>query len=115
MELHAGGAASSILRNYRSGRKRATLRATVDIASLYRRLNREFFRGRLPAYRIRFRQFAMRGKEGECGAKARTITLAIHLKRDPTRLRQRLLHEMCHIGSPGHGPLSANMDETVTP
>jgi Protein of unknown function DUF45 len=45
----------------------------------------------------------VRGKEDECQAEARTILLAISLKRDPQKLRQVLLHEMCHIGSPGHG------------
>jgi len=75
----------------------------MQTASLYAQLNREFFRDRLPVYRVRFRQFDRPGQEGECKPTARTILLATPLKGDPQKLRQVLLHEMCHIGSPGHG------------
>jgi hypothetical protein len=57
----------------------------------------------LPTYRVRFRRFDIRGKEGECLTASRTIVLATKLRRDPERLRQVLLHEMCHIGARYHG------------
>ena len=72
-------------------------------SALYGQLNGQFFRGRLPADAVRFRRFDVHGKEGECSPESRTILLATGLKRDPERLRQVLLHEICHIGAPDHG------------
>jgi hypothetical protein len=60
-------------------------------------LNRELFAGRLPKHQVRMHPSA-RGEYGWIDARAQTIWLC-----DPLNLRQTLLHEMCHIGTPGHG------------
>jgi SprT-like family len=76
---------------------------TPSLNPLFDDLNQRFFRGRLPAYRIQFTRFEIPGKKGECDNDRRMIMLSREPKDDPDGLRQWLLHEMCHIGSPGHG------------
>jgi hypothetical protein len=57
----------------------------------------------LPAYRIQFARFEIRGQKGKCDTARRMIRLSREFQDDPDGLRRELLHEMCHIGSPGHG------------
>jgi len=74
-------------------------------------LNRAFFRGRLPRYRVRrCSQRTMRALlhasgcdcQGHCDDERRLISIVKGLS--PSDERRVLLHEMCHIGTPGaHG------------
>ena len=76
--------------------------------------NRRYFRGRLPSYRVivteRFRTRMAGTWYGESDDATRTIRLRAGLPdhstgtalRDPSWPKV-LLHEMCHIGHPGHG------------
>ena len=97
-----------------------------SLAPLYRQLNREFFANRLPSYHVRrhvFQQPKRRTKwvagkgyvaviashpdllpcnAGLCDSDSRTIWLWEGLSSEQER--EVLLHEMCHIGTPGHGP-----------
>jgi hypothetical protein len=77
--------------------------ATTDrsVTALYHELNQRYFRGRLPQYWVVFAQPKVTGWHGECFPARRLIQLRRGLTGD--ELRQTLLHEMCHIGSPGHG------------
>jgi len=68
---------------------------------LFEQLNERFFWGRLPQYRVRRINPRCSGWGGECDAGARTISLARYLSGEAAR--QVLLHEMCHVGTPGHG------------
>jgi hypothetical protein len=74
--------------------------------SLYDQLNQQFFRGRLPRFRVtRASKYFARGgmRFGFCSTKRRLILLDPNLSAD--RLRQTLLHEMCHVrGDENHGP-----------
>ncbi len=68
---------------------------TLD--SLFDRLNAGLFDGRLPTYRVR-RCPPQAGERGFIDEKARTIWICTS-----SETRETLLHEMCHIGTPGHG------------
>lgn len=50
---------------------------------------------------VRRRPRAFAGAHGCLHPRARTILIASGLA--PGLVRQTMLHEMCHIGSPGHG------------
>ena len=67
----------------------------------FRKLNRQFFGGRLPPHRVVLKSGFPR--HGECIPERRFIRLGRGLGNDPTELRRTLLHEMCHIGTPNHG------------
>jgi hypothetical protein len=72
---------------------------------LFDELNRKYWRGRLPRYRVIERASLRANCLGQCDNARRTILLAPHPS--PEALRLTLLHEMCHIGTgPGydHGP-----------
>ena len=71
----------------------------ADLDVLFDQLNSRFFGGCLPKYRVR-RCDAQDGEHGFINDEARTIWIC----RSPD-VRQTLLHEMCHIGTPGHGRL----------
>lgn len=67
---------------------------------LFHDLNKQFFGGRLPRYRVTLSSSAL--LDGECLSGQRLI----RLRRGPADrpLREILLHEMCHIGTGnGHG------------
>src|SRR5262245_26836139 len=67
-------------------------------------LNRVYWRGRLPRYRVIQRK-ALCNAVGWCNEKTRIILLAPHATQEALRLT--LLHEMCHIGTGSgwdHGP-----------
>ncbi len=67
---------------------------------LYHDLNRQFFNGKLPRFRVVL--CCLYGSlHGECLPERRLIRLDRSL--DPETMRRTLLHEMCHIGSLGHG------------
>ena len=68
-----------------------------ELDRLFDHLNREFFEGRLPKYRVRTRP-SQGGEYGSINAEEQTIWLCQCADR-----RTTLLHEMCHIGTPGHG------------
>ena len=73
---------------------------------LFDELNRRYWRGRLPRYRLICRNLTKQELLGRCYNQGKTILLEKSLTDDA--LRQTLLHEMCHIGSgPGydHGRL----------
>jgi hypothetical protein len=74
---------------------------TLSPTALYHELNRRFFGGKLPRYRVTFAQARRSGWDGECFPDRRLIQLRRGLAGD--ELRRSLLHEMCHIGAPGHG------------
>lgn len=70
------------------------------LAALFDDLNRRHFGGRLPKHRVVLA--ALLGPcVGRCEADRPLIRLARRLS--PDERRQALLHEMCHIGVPGHG------------
>ncbi len=69
------------------------------LTKLYHELNRKFFRGRLPRYRVTLSSSIP--SHGACLNDRRLIQLQRGL--DPEMLRRLLLHEMCHIGTPYHG------------
>jgi hypothetical protein len=68
---------------------------------LFEQFNRAFFRGRLPRHTVRWAPLGFVGAHGRLRPRTRTILLARGLP--PRLVRQTLLHEMCHIGSLGHG------------
>ena len=72
---------------------------------LFDELNKRYWRGRLPRYRV-IRRAALGDRAmGLCNNKTRTILLLQSL--DGEKLRLTLLHEMCHIGKASeypHGP-----------
>ncbi len=69
-------------------------------SQLFDELNRKYWRGRLPRYRV-IQRATLHGLQGRCNNARRTILLAPHPSPEPLRLT--LLHEMCHIGTPYHG------------
>lgn len=74
------------------------------LQSLYEALNRTFFRGRLPRYRVIYGQPP--GDPRACSGYCDPEALLIYVEPSPPTpevLRRILLHEMCHIGSLGHG------------
>jgi hypothetical protein len=78
-------------------------------SQLFDELNRKYWRGRLPRYRV-IQRATLHGLLGRCRNAHRTILLAPHPSLEALRLT--LLHEMCHIKSgstdPGyddHGPV----------
>ncbi len=73
---------------------------SISPTQLYHDLNRQFFNGRLPRFRVVL-CFLHGSLHGECLPERRLIRLDRSL--DPERMRRTLLHEMCHIGSLGHG------------
>lgn len=64
---------------------------------LFDELNRKYWRGRLPRYRVIERASLRANCRGQCNNARRTILLAPHPS--PEALRLTLLHEMCHIGT----------------
>ncbi len=70
----------------------------------FEELNHQFFQGRLPRYRVVYSQPPgdPRDCSGHCDPDSRTIYVEPSSP-TPQGLRQILLHEMCHIGSLGHG------------
>jgi hypothetical protein len=72
-----------------------------SLTALYDALNSQFFDGRLPRYRVRRRTPRWYGELGECDDGSRTIFVAPNLNAEEER--RVLLHEMCHIETPGHG------------
>ncbi len=73
----------------------------MGLQRLYDELNRQFFHGRLPRYRVAFTTFYGSRQRGRCVSKRRLILVRRGL--DGEELRRVLLHEMCHIGALGHG------------
>ena len=107
-----GGQAGARARGHRNRRRGTVTRAsamattnptTTRLTRLFGDLNQQFFRGRLPAYRIQFARFEIPGKCGERDTARRMIRLSRRLQDDPAGWRQAMLHEMCHIGAPWHG------------
>lgn len=72
-----------------------------NLPKLFSEYNRIFFRGRLPAYQVRYFDIEPQFLRGLCDTKNRTIF--IHREITGEELKQLLLHEMCHIGAPYHG------------
>jgi hypothetical protein len=70
-----------------------------DLDQVFDELNSVFFEGRLPKYRVR--RCEPHGREHGFIDNT-TATIWICASPEP---RQTLLHEMCHIGTPGHGRL----------
>lgn len=65
--------------------------------TLFDELNADLFAGSLPKYRVQ--QCPPRnGERGFIDEATRTIWVCA-----PDEARETLLHEMCHIGTPGHG------------
>jgi hypothetical protein len=79
----------------------AGTRRRGGLGGLFEQLNQRFFRGRLPRYTVRLSTLGFAGAHGRCRPQARTILIARGLPADLAR--RTLLHEMCHIGSLGHG------------
>ena len=69
----------------------------TELDRLFDTLNRECFAGRLPKYRVRTRT-SQCGEYGCIDEEEQTIWIC-----HAANLRTTLLHEMCHIGTPGHG------------
>jgi hypothetical protein len=68
-----------------------------DLDDLFDKLNTELFGGRLPKYRV-LPGMPRNGARGFIDDETRTIWICA-----PEEIRETLLHEMCHIGTPGHG------------
>ena len=69
----------------------------TELDTLFDRLNADLFEGRLSMHRAR--GCAPRtGERGFIEEEARTIWICT-----PREIRETLLHEMCHIGTAGHG------------
>ena len=79
----------------------APVNGVTRLGPLFDQFNRAFFRGRLPRHTVRWAPLGVAGAHGRLRPRARTILLARGLP--PRLVRQTLLHEMCHIGSLGHG------------
>ena len=71
------------------------------LATLYDEFNRTFFHGRLAKYQVKRACFDCPVQHGICLPEKQTIL--IHSGVIGYDLRETLLHEMCHIGSIGHG------------
>ncbi len=69
----------------------------TDLDTLFDALNTSLFEGRLQKYQVR-RRAPHRGEHGFIDDEARTIWICA-----PPDVRATLLHEMCHIGTVGHG------------
>jgi hypothetical protein len=65
--------------------------------ALFDQLNRDLFDGTLPKHRVR-RCASRTGERGFIDAQECTIWICT-----TQATRETLLHEMCHIGTPGHG------------
>lgn len=73
-----------------------------ELSELFDEFNQQFFGGRKPKYRVVFSNARDFGHfQGKCSQKRRLIQLRNGLSGD--KLRQTLLHEMCHIGCTHHG------------
>ena len=70
-----------------------------DLDALFDEMNASLFEERLPKYRVRWCA-PTNGEHGFIDNEARTIWIC-----NPSDLRKTLLHEMCHIGTVGHGRL----------
>lgn len=88
------------------------IRIRTSDEALYDRLNQEFFRGRLPQFRVKrskrldgpLQRFLGLKSLGECRANQRLILLSADLPQRSAETRRTLLHEMCHIdGDLFHG------------
>lgn len=79
----------------------------MKLAEIYDELNQHFFLPKLPKFRVEysdnFSDGFLPGQLGECDERRRLIRVSPSLKGQPGDLRRTLLHEMCHIGTPGHG------------
>lgn len=74
-----------------------SLTMDTDLDALFARLNADLFDGQLPKNRVR--RCTPRNRErGFIEEEARTIWICA-----PGESRETLLHEMCHVGTPGHG------------
>ena len=74
---------------------------TIDLNVLYDQLNREFFDGGLLRYQVKLvARVPGKFSSGACYSKRQLIILSRGLERAP-RLRETLLHEMCHVGTSG--------------
>jgi len=71
----------------------------TDLDVLFDQLNNSLFMGSLPTYRVRRRK-PQNGEHGFINDAARIIWIC-----SSPDVRQTLLHEMCHIGTVGHGRL----------
>ena len=69
----------------------------TELDELFDDLNRSLFDGQLPKYHVRRRE-PQNGEYGSIDHATRTIWLC-----RLSDLRKTLLHEMCHIGTDGHG------------
>jgi hypothetical protein len=78
------------------------VRVGVGVGRVYDALNGQLFSSRLPPFTVRWMQPQTTGQLGRCEADKRLILLVGPRPID-AELRQVLLHEMCHIGCPGHG------------
>ncbi len=72
--------------------------SSARLQNLFDALNKQFFQGRLPRYRVKL--WDSLPPHGQCVTEHNLILLR---PMEPQQLRQVLLHEMCHIGEPGHG------------
>jgi hypothetical protein len=72
-------------------------RMDTGLDQLFDRLNRDFFERRLAKHRVRTR-ISRSGERGFLDEAGQTIWICAGAD-----LRSTLLHEMCHIGTPGHG------------
>lgn len=68
-----------------------------DLTEKYSAFNRRYFLGRLPRYRVVRRAISIGGR---CDDRRRLIVIRPGIV--GTELDCLLLHEMCHIGIPGH-------------
>ena len=69
----------------------------TDLDALFDHLNADLFDGRLPKCQVR-RCAPRTGERGFIQGETRTIWICT-----PRETRETLLHEMCHMGTPGHG------------
>lgn len=74
----------------------------AGLAKLFEDLKGKYFAGRLRRYRVRFSRVRL-AERGHCDWKRCLILIDGSLASQPEHLRETLVHEMCHVGSPFHG------------
>ena len=81
-------------------------RDTRKVRSMYKQFNAEFFGNKLPHYDVKVVKFMPNNRQcvGLCDAENRTILICWDVVVDDPDYRHVLLHEMCHVDTPGiHG------------
>lgn len=84
------------------------------VRRLFEDLRDRHFPGRLRGYKTRVGYAPGWSGDGRCDTTRRVIFIAPGVAGKPESLRALLLHEMCHVGTPGHGAaFAAKLDRLI--